>query len=63
MRQFNVKSSHFVSAVMGPAGLQDTPVRLSADQLTAFTALRLIAMRVSRHEPAGRGRRRRGHPD
>lgn len=33
--------------MLGTVGLRDAPVRLSADQLTSFTALRLIAMRVS----------------
>lgn len=38
--------------ILGSSGLRDSPVRLSADQLTAFTALRLVAMRVGFHSRA-----------
>lgn len=46
-QQFNVRNNYFLAEMLASASLRDTPTRLSADQLTSFTALRLIAMRVS----------------
>uniref|UniRef100_A0A6G1S4B3 Uncharacterized protein n=1 Tax=Aceria tosichella TaxID=561515 RepID=A0A6G1S4B3_9ACAR len=45
MIMFNVKSNTFMVDILGLTNLREAPVRLSSDQLTAFTALRLIAMR------------------